>query len=79
MLRCSLSSEFYRLDVKCLFTRDCVRKKIFHKCSTLNWTCTLFMMYTVATLILVTDQTPGPNIRCELDFVDSVTHEINEN
>ena len=29
--------------------------------------------------MLVTDQTPGLNIRCELDFVDNVTHEINEN
>ena len=29
--------------------------------------------------MLVTDQTPGPNIRCKLDFVDNVTHEINEN
>ena len=36
------------------------------------------MMDTVAALVLVTDQTPGPNIRCELDFVDSATHEINE-
>ena len=37
------------------------------------------MMHAVAALILVTDQAPGPNICCELDFVDSVTHEINEN
>ena len=37
------------------------------------------MMYTVAAIMLVADQTPRMNIRCELDFVDSVTHEINEN
>ena len=37
------------------------------------------MMYTVAALILVTDQTSEPNIRCELDFMDSVTQEIKEN
>ena len=36
------------------------------------------MMYTVAALMLVKDETPGPNIRCELDFVDSVNHKINE-
>ena len=29
--------------------------------------------------MLVADQTHRPNIRCELDFVDSVTHEIDEN
>ena len=29
--------------------------------------------------MLVTAQTPRPNICCELDFVDSVTHEIDEN
>ena len=29
--------------------------------------------------MLVADRTPRPNICCELDFMDSVTHEINEN
>ena len=39
----------------------------------------LYLAYYAAILILVTDQTPGPNTSCEFDFVDSFTHEINEN
>ena len=39
----------------------------------------LYLAYDPAILILVTDQTPGPNISCELEFVDSFTHKINEN
>ena len=37
------------------------------------------MMYTVATLVPVKDQTRRSNICCEPDFVDRLTHEINEN
>ena len=37
------------------------------------------LAYDPAILIIVTDQTPRPNIRCKLEFVDSFTHEINEN
>ena len=39
----------------------------------------LYLSYDPAILILVTDQTRGPNIRCKLEFVDSFTYEINEN
>ena len=38
----------------------------------------LYLAYNPAILIIVTDQTPGPNIHCKLEFVDSFTHEINE-
>ena len=39
----------------------------------------LYLAYDPAILIIVTDQTPGLNICCKLEFVDSFTHEINEN
>ena len=39
----------------------------------------LYLAYDAAISILVTDQIPGPNIRCKLEFVDSITHEINKN
>ena len=39
----------------------------------------LYLAYDAAISILVTDQTPGPNIHCKLKFMDSVTHKINEN
>ena len=35
----------------------------------------LYLVYDAAIVILVTDQTPGPNIHYELDFVESFTHE----
>ena len=38
----------------------------------------LYLAYDAAILILVTDQIPGPNIRCKLEFVDSITHQTNE-
>ena len=39
----------------------------------------LYLAYDAAILVLVTDQIPGPNIRYKLEFMDSITHEINEN
>ena len=39
----------------------------------------LCLAYDPAILIIVTNQIPGPNIRCKLEFVDSFTHEINKN
>ena len=36
----------------------------------------LYLAYDAAILILVT---PGLNIRCKLEFVDSFIHRINEN
>ena len=39
----------------------------------------LYLAYDPAIVIIVTDQTPGPNICCKLEFMDSFTQEIDEN
>ena len=60
------------MEVKSLFAE---RRQIY---SQMLYT-EIYLAYDAAILILITDQTPQPNIRCDLDFVDSFTHKINEN
>ena len=72
----NLSPLLYRLEVKCPFNVTVIERK--QNYSQMLDT-ELSLIYDPAILIIDTDQTPGPNIRCKLKFVDSFTHGINEN
>ena len=76
MLCCLYLVKLYKLEVKRPFTVAVTERKQNYS---QMFDTELYLAYDAAILILVTDQIPGPNILCKLEFVDSFAHEINEN